>query len=374
LVSVVDFTAHFARLPVAVLLVYLGLAVSLVAWVWKSVGLGLGLALLVLLDYAMLAALPRFERSYGPPQLPVLSLTTLRVLLALAVGLLFRPRLLAFHYSLLAVVQLGLSLAALYACWVEPFRLGVTRLTIRSTRLDGFPPLRLLHISDLHVERITRRERALLDLARQLAPDVIVITGDYLNISYTWDSTAQRQTRELLNQLCALSPVYAIQGSPTVDKAPAVKRVLDGLDLVWLRDQVVPFSWHGGELEIAGVACSYDLVADERKVREVWDGRTGDNFRLLLYHTPDVMPVAAQQGVDLYLAGHTHGGQLRLPFFGALVTASNYGKRYEMGLYQEGHTQLYVSRGVGMEGHGAPRARFLCPPEIVLFTLKGEDS
>jgi predicted MPP superfamily phosphohydrolase len=85
------------------------------------------------------------------------------------------------------------------------------------------------------------------------------------------------------------------------------------------------------------------------------------------------MPAAVEAGVDLYLAGHTHGGQLRLPFFGAIVTASIYGKRYEMGAYRQGDTLLYVSRGVGMEGKGAPRARFLCPPEVVLCTLMGED-
>jgi predicted MPP superfamily phosphohydrolase len=74
---------------------------------------------------------------------------------------------------------------------------------------------------------------------------------------------------------------------------------------------------------------------------------------------------------DLYLCGHTHGGQIRLPLFGALITSSDFWKRYEMGRYEEGHTTLYVSRGLGMEGMGAPRARFLAPPEIVLWTLKG---
>ena len=86
---------------------------------------------------------------------------------------------------------------------------------------------------------------------------------------------------------------------------------------------------------------------------------------VLLYHTPDLIEVAAAEGVDLYLAGHTHGGQIRLPWYGALVTASRYGKRFEAGYYQVGPTQLYVSRGLGFEGLGAPRARFLCPPEIV---------
>ena len=82
------------------------------------------------------------------------------------------------------------------------------------------------------------------------------------------------------------------------------------------------------------------------------------------------MPEMVQAGVNLHLAGHTHGGQIRLPFYGALLTSSLYGKRYEMGHYQEGNTHLYVARGVGVEGMGAPRARFLCPPEIVLWILE----
>jgi len=95
-------------------------------------------------------------------------------------------------------------------------------------------------------------------------------------------------------------------------------------------------------------------------------------FTLLLYHTPDLMPQAVRAGVDLYLCGHTHGGQIRLPLIGALVTSSRFWKRYEMGRYVEGNTTLYVNRGLGMEGFGAPRARFLCPPEIALLELRGQ--
>ena len=80
--------------------------------------------------------------------------------------------------------------------------------------------------------------------------------------------------------------------------------------------------------------------------------------------------LAASLGVDLYLCGHTHGGQIRAPLYGALATSSRWGKRYEMGLYRERGTTLYVSRGLGVEGLGAPRARFLAPPEIVLWELR----
>jgi predicted MPP superfamily phosphohydrolase len=362
--GVVDLTAHFGRLPGWVIVAaWLG-AAGVVAWAWGNAWVGLVFGLFALGDGVMLTALPRLGRSYGPPQLPALSLTALRLVLALAVRIL----------PIAGLAQLILSLVATYACWVEPARLGLTQLTLRSPRLNGCPPLRLLHISDLHVERITARERQLLRWVERLAPDVIVITGDYLNISYTYDATAQHQTRKLLSRLRAPRGVYAITGSPAVDHPQVVASLLEGLDLTWLRDEVTSLSWHGQRLQIAGVECSYDVEADEDKLRRLLDGRASDAFTLLLYHTPDVMPAAVQAGVDLYLAGHTHGGQLRLPFFGALVTASIYGKRYEMGAYRQGDTLLYVSRGVGLEGKGAPRARFLCPPEIVLFTLMGTET
>jgi predicted MPP superfamily phosphohydrolase len=76
--------------------------------------------------------------------------------------------------------------------------------------------------------------------------------------------------------------------------------------------------------------------------------------------------------VDLYLAGHTHDGQIRLPLYGALVTSSVYGRRYASGLFREGDTTMYVSRGIGFEGGGLPRARFLCRPEVVSVDLVGK--
>jgi predicted MPP superfamily phosphohydrolase len=71
------------------------------------------------------------------------------------------------------------------------------------------------------------------------------------------------------------------------------------------------------------------------------------------------------------LSGHTHGGQVRLPFYGALVTASLYGKAFEAGRITLGSMTLYVSRGLGLEGTAGPRVRFLCPPEVVLWQLEG---
>ena len=74
--------------------------------------------------------------------------------------------------------------------------------------------------------------------------------------------------------------------------------------------------------------------------------------------------------IDLMLSGHTHGGQVRLPFFGAIFTGSLYGRKLQSGLYRLYQTSLYISRGIGLEGMGAPRVRFLCKPEVVEWVIQ----
>jgi predicted MPP superfamily phosphohydrolase len=105
-------------------------------------------------------------------------------------------------------------------------------------------------------------------------------------------------------------------------------------------------------------------------IRNALGGVPPEAFTLFLYHTPDLILEAAGTGrVDLYCAGHTHGGQVALPVYGALVTLSKFGKKYESGLHREGQTSLYVTRGVGMEGGSAPRVRFFARPEITVIEL-----
>jgi predicted MPP superfamily phosphohydrolase len=93
------------------------------------------------------------------------------------------------------------------------------------------------------------------------------------------------------------------------------------------------------------------------------------DFSILLYHTPDEIEAVAGRGVDLYCAGHIHGGQIALPFYGALVTLSKHGKRFEAGLYHVGKTSLYVNRGIGMEGGRMPRVRFCSRPEVTVIEV-----
>ncbi|MGD2104162.1 MAG: hypothetical protein PVJ55_03475 [Anaerolineae bacterium] len=355
--------------PVVLLPAWLALAAT-ASWPWGDVRLAAAAMSLsfTLLDGLGLSLLPRLERSFGPVTPPLLALNLVRTGITFGGGVLWGSR-----PALLAVVglQFVIAGAALYATWIEPSRIRVTRSKLRSSKLSGSLPIRLLHITDLHLERITQRECQLLDLVEELTPDLVVLTGDYLSLSSVRDSRAQADVRDLLADLCARSPgpVYAITGSPPVDLEGVVPDIFDGLDIVWLLDEVADLDVNGHTLYLAGLRCTRQRSRDAPRLRRLWDAIPDDAFAVLLYHSPDLMPEAVDLGVDLYLCGHTHGGQLRIPLFGALLTSSAFWKRYEMGRYEEDGTTLYVSRGLGMEGLGAPRARFLSPPEVILWTL-----
>jgi predicted MPP superfamily phosphohydrolase len=350
-------------------------------WIWAGATrepilgwiVALSLLAFALADWGLLAMLPRLGVSYGLAQPPFLALTLFRALLALlAVPL--SARWLVPALVSVALIQVLLYALMAYGTLVEPFRLQVTRIQVPSPKLDNpGRPLRIVHLSDLHVERLTRRERELPALVAELAPDLIVLTGDFLSTSFNSDPRAVADLQTLLAQFNAPGGVYAVWGTPEVDIPRVLRPALVDLGIITLEDRAVEVTIHGQRLWMMGLLCRRDLDLGGARLRALLDDAPSKAFTLLLHHTPDLMPQASALGVDLVLSGHTHGGQWRLPGFGAILTSSHYWKRYEAGRYREGNTHLYVSRGIGMEGFGAPRARFFCPPEVVVIELTGEE-
>ena len=370
---------RLSRLSRLWLVLYIDLLALLVVLIWSAVigafevgiAVGMGFLLFAVVDWIALAALPQRNRSYGPVGPGLIAFTSIRAVLTIGAAII--PVSSLWTGTLLEIGNLALTGYVLESLWGEPFRLGVTTITLRSPKLRGAPPLRVLHFSDLHVERLTRREQKLLQLIRELRPDIIVYTGDLLNFSNLDDERARADCRELLSKITAPLGVYAIPGTPLIDTPEVLAEIYAGLDnITLLTDQTSVVEGYP-QVELVGLACTHDPMLDAPRLERLIAEISPTKFSLLLYHSPDLMPEASQAGIDLYLCGHTHGGQVRLPLIGALVTSSIYGKRYEMGCYVQNGTTMYVSRGVGMEGKGAPRMRFLCPPEIELFVLRGSD-
>ncbi len=317
--------------------------------------------LFMLGDWVLLALLPRFGKSFGPAKPPVLLLAALRVPLALL------PLPLSF------ILEAFGTLLVVYGFWIEPHRLTLTRQQLVSDKLAASPPLRIMHLGDLYIERVTDRERQLVEMVKAEKPDLILFSGDFLNLSNVDDPVAWEHARSILCNISAPLGVYAVSGSPPVDKPEVVSHLLEGTPIRWLQDEKVRIDYKGHFVDVVGLTCTHNPDEDAPRLAQILDDGP-DPFTILVYHTPDLAPNAAEMGVDLQLSGHTHGGQVCLPFWGALYTASLYGKRFEAGRRQVDKLTLYVTRGIGLEGQGAPRVRFLCPPEVIMWEIRGHNS
>jgi uncharacterized protein len=337
--------------------------------------LSLAYLFFVALDAVLLLLLPRLGLSFGPLNSVWSELALARWLLGLAVVApagVFGPAGWVPALVLFFVAQGLVTGCAVYACSVEPFALQVTRLEGVVPNLPPNNRLRIVHLSDIHVERLTRREHAVLGLVRELEPDYILLTGDYLNLSYVEDPNSADQFRAWARQLRAGRGIYAVAGGPPVETPGQAADLFRDTGVCLLDDELLTLVHDGCRLQIVGVSCSRDKRADGATLNDILKHADYTLPTILLYHTPDLMPAAADTSrIDVYLAGHTHGGQLCLPGYGALFTCSEFGKRYEAGPYRQGRTLLYVNRGIGLEGLSGPRARFLSQPEVLYLTLTG---
>ncbi len=329
-------------------------------------------AAFVAMDAVLLASLPGLGISYGPVVLPLVVLVVARLMLFNAWGFLFslrrtpveNPRAIQMPFLLTQGLVLVL---VIYAFMIEPHWLTVTQIQVTAPQGARITrPLRILHLTDLHVERWTHREQVVMEQAQALQPDLILLTGDYLNLSYLNDPTALRDAQVLLGSLQARYGVFAVNG--TTEDTLQMSEMIARTPVRMLDDEMVRLELDEGVINLVGVT-DWSFDHNQGALERLMASAPSDEYVVLLHHTPDLIETAAQTGVDLYLAGHTHGGQIRAPGYGAIVTFSRYGKLYEAGRYQVGPTTLYVSRGLGMEGQLAPRARFLSPPEIELITL-----
>lgn len=269
----------------------------------------------------------------------------------------------------------GAALAAvgfpLYAAEISRHEISIERHSIRLERLpDQFRGMRIVQISDFHYAEYTEPYflREVVDHVNRLKPDMVVLNGDFVTNGLFPENRTKSfayKCAEILTQVhCPLR--YAVLGNH--DAASAFEdAVIDALaihKLTLLNNAFTPLERDGKRLWIAGTG---DVFCDQMDLDKAVppSSLTDGEPVILMVHEPDVLPEVAKYKVDLMLSGHTHGGQIRLPFLPAL-SLPEYGKRYVEGLFRLGPTQLYVNRGIGTVGLPF---RFNCPPEITEITL-----
>jgi predicted MPP superfamily phosphohydrolase len=267
------------------------------------------------------------------------------------------------------VARVGLCLLppciALDALLVEPNRLVIREETVPLPAWNaGTPELRLVHLSDLQTVGPCAREDRALEEVRELRPDLVVVTGDYVAGPNFDTRPAETDARNFLAQLAAIAPTIVVAGHCEDDAVRA--RVFEGTGVRYLEDRTEEFDFgEGRRLRVAGLD---PFKPDLRLPRAP---RPAGTAMIVATHPPDLTAELDGMGVDLHLAGHTHGGQIALPFLGPPLILSRLPTKYARGLFHFDDHWLDVCAGLGMEGSHAPRIRFLCPPEIVLLRLVG---
>lgn len=250
---------------------------------------------------------------------------------------------LLFFAGVAAVIYM---IVCIDAFLIEPNWPRVRTLTLEA---DIREPIEILHLSDLHIEPdFPRREQWLLETIAKLSPDLILITGDI----HQMDNYDAQSVGRVLNRIRAPLGVYACQG---YDSLSLLREAAPHLRM--LVNEAVELERGADRIGLAGLAAT-------GKREPVYAALDETAFSIAIHHTPDLADEAAACGADLYLCGHTHGGQVRIPFWGAIITNCRSGKKYEGGVYRNGITTIHTSRGLGLEPRPAPQARFLCRPEI----------
>jgi hypothetical protein len=272
-------------------------------------------------------------------------------------------------------VLLGVLSAAVAVVYVDAVQVEPRLVFVRRHALDrsgGRPSrtLRILQVSDLQTPAIGVHEERALRRGLAERPDVIVLTGDYVqyDLGARTEDQAEADLRALMARIGFTAPlgVFATDG----DAGPPCSEVFEGAAVRCLVDESVLLEPPGiGPVALTGLSRDRGRVREPEWLRALFARGPSAPHRLVISHAPDFVD-SLPSPVDLVLAGHTHGGQVVLPFFGPLRTGTRLPRRYAGDLHDFAGTPLHVSRGVGMERDFAPQVRFFCPPEICVLDVR----
>ena len=239
----------------------------------------------------------------------------------------------------------------------------------RTLAIKGLPPelegLKICHLTDWHLmDQISRRwfEEVVIESNLQ-QPDLVLITGDLLD-----EKECLEWIDPVFGQLKSKYGSFFIRGNHDrrVGDQEVLLNRMQQAGMQWVGDG----NWHridinGATIDLAGNELPWFEEANQLPAKERQADSDSRAMRVLLTHSPDQCKWALERDFDLILAGHNHGGQIRLPVIGPLVAPSKYGVRFAGGTYQLGNTAMHVSRGLS----GDKCLRIHCPPELAVITL-----
>ena len=256
-----------------------------------------------------------------------------------------------------------------YATHWAPYALRVSeaRVVLAPARA-GHDPVRIGVLADLQTNHVGSYERRVVRTLQAQHPDLIVIPGDLFQGNEAQFRRVLPAYRALLRSLHAPHGVYAVQGD--AETADRLARLVAGTGVVVLNDRVVSLRVGDRHVLLGGNKLRW-APPEGVAVREELIDADPAAVRVLVAHRPEVvLGLPPNAGIDLVIAGHTHGGQVALPLFGPIVRFSPVSRPVAAGgLHEVDGNPIYVSTGAGLVRQQAPQIRFLTRPSVGLITL-----
>ena len=273
-----------------------------------------------------------------------------------------------FRWTALTLVLLLLGVGV-WSTLIEPNRLVIHPETIQiSNWPKDLSGLRIAVISDIHTGGPfinDKKLREIVALTNQLNPDLIVLLGDYMSPN-SWHShrVEPEVTAAVLKDLRAPLGVYSVLGNHDWwYSGKKVRAAFEQVGIPGLEDESVEIKWRNSSFWLVGMG---DLWTRAQRIQETLTRVPDGSTIVAITHNPDIFP-RLPPGVPLLIAGHTHGGQVNIPFIGRPIEPSDFGQRYAAGhVFEDGH-HLFVTTGIGTSIFPI---RFGVPPEIVLLTIQ----
>ena len=251
--------------------------------------------------------------------------------------------------------------------------LQVTKYTITSEKIpDNFNGYKIAVISDLHNAKIGKENEKLINMLESTKPDIIAITGDMIDSRHTNIEVSLNFAKEAVQ----IAPCYYVAGNheSRIEDYNDFEKKLSEIGVNILNDKQIKIEKEGQNISLLGVKdatfqkghniYSYDVFTDKKLKNFEFKS---DEYTVLLAHRPEIFDVYSSYDIDLVLSGHTHGGQIRVPFIGSIaVPDQGFFPNYDVGLYTENNTKMIISKGIG---NSMVPLRINNPPEIVLVTL-----
>ncbi len=251
--------------------------------------------------------------------------------------------------------------------------IGITEYDVRSSKINS--PLVILHISDFHNCKFGRDQHRLLDKVRSKGPDIIVITGDFIDSRNTRVSVSS----ELADAISGYAPVYYVNGnheSRVPESYEVLKKHMLRSGITVLENSCCEITVKGNMITVFGISDPDFRYGEPVRnvISEELDGLDTDRsgYRILLSHRPETSDIYSRYGYDMVLCGHAHGGQIRIPFIGGVFSpGQGFFPKYSEGISDHGGMKMIVSRGLGNTSH---LVRINNNPELVCIHLLPEDA